>query len=94
VVAGWERAAGDGPVAINGEVRNDAPDEAAGVAVTVFLEDGTGKLLASAEADLSSTVLPAGRSGSFRAEFPDLFAFAKARFEVRGLHLLEEPQRD
>ncbi|HYU31189.1 MAG TPA: FxLYD domain-containing protein [Thermoanaerobaculia bacterium] len=92
-VASWERVAdpGDGHVVVTGTVRNDAPDEATGVAVTVLLYDETGKLLVSGEAVMSSTILPAGQSGSFRADFPDIFSFAATKFEARGMHILRRP---
>jgi len=92
-IASWERVAdpGDGHVVVTGSVRNDAPDEATGVAVTVLLYDETGKLLVSGEAVMSSTILPAGQSGTFRADFPDIFSFAAAKFEARGMHILRRP---
>lgn len=93
VVASWERlsAPGNGSVVIAGMVRNEAPDEAIGVAVTVLLYDETGKLLISGDAVLGSTVLPAGQSGSFRAEFPDVFSFAAVKFDARGMLILRKP---
>ncbi len=92
VVASWERVQGpNGHVVITGTVRNDAPDDALSVAVTVLLYDETGKLMLSGDAVLSSTVLPAGQTGSFRAEFPDVFTFAAVKFEPRGLHILSKP---
>jgi len=93
VVASWERlsAPGNGSVVIAGTVRNEAPDEATGVAVTVLLYDETGKLLISGDAILGSTVLPAGQSGSFRAEFPDVFSFAAVKFDARGMLILRKP---
>jgi len=92
-VASWDRIQdpGDRHVVVTGTVRNEAPDDATGVAVTVLLYDDTGKLLVSGEATLSSTILPAGQTGSFRADFPDVFAFAAAKFEARGLHILRKP---
>ena len=87
-VASWERAQSEnGHVVITGTVRNDAPDDVIGSVVTVLLYDETGKLLVSGDAVLSSTVLPAGQTGSFRAEFPDIFAFGAVKFEARGLHV-------
>ena len=93
VVASWERlsAPGNGSVVIAGMVRNEAPDEATGVVVTVLLYDETGKLLISGDAVLGSTVLPAGQSGSFRAEFPDVFSFAAVKFDARGMLILRKP---
>lgn len=91
VVASWERAEGpNGSVVIAGTVRNEAPDDATGSVVTVHLYDDTGKLIVSGDAVLSSTVLPAGQTGSFRAEFPDVFTFAAVKFEARGLHILRK----
>lgn len=92
VVASWQREQGpSGHVVITGAVRNDAPDDAMAVAVTVLLYDETGKLMLSGDAVLSSTILPAGQTGSFRAEFPDVFTFAAVKFEARGLHILSKP---
>jgi len=93
VVASWERIAapGNGSVVIAGTVRNDAPDEATGVLVTVLLYDETGKLLVSSDAVLSSTIVPAGQSASFRAEFPDVFSFAAVKFDARGMLILRKP---
>lgn len=92
VVASWERAqGGSGNVVIQGTVRNEAPDDATGAIVTVLLYDETGKLLVSGDAVLSSTILPAGETGSFRAEFPDVFSFAAVKFDARGMHVLRKP---
>lgn len=91
-VASWQRAEGpNGSVVITGTVRNDAPDQVIGSAVTVHLYDETGKLLVSGDAVLSSTVLPGGQTGSFRAEFPDVFTFAAVKFDARGLHVRSTP---
>lgn len=95
VVTSWERAQDPGGhVVLTGSVRNDAPNDATGVAVTVLLYDETGKLLVSGDAVLSSTVLPAGQSGSFRAEFQDVYTFAAAKFEARGMHILRKPDSE
>ena len=90
-ITSWERVQGSSHVVITGTVRNDAPTDATGVVVTVLLYDETGKLLISGDATLSSTILPAGQSGSFEADFPDIFTFAAAKFEARGLHILRKP---
>lgn len=92
VVASWERAQGsNGSVVITGTVRNDAPSDAISSAVTVLLYDETGKLIVSGDAVLSSTILPAGQTGSFRAEFPDVFTFGAVKFEAQGLHVQTKP---
>jgi hypothetical protein len=93
VIASWERlsAPGNGSVVIAGNVRNEAPDQATGVVVTVLLFDETGKLLVSGDAVLSSTIVPAGQSASFRAEFPEVFTFAAAKFDARGMLILRKP---
>jgi hypothetical protein len=91
-VASWQREQGpDNHVVITGTVRNDAPNDAMSVAVTALLYDENGKLLISGDAVLSSTILPAGQTGSFRADFPDVFTFAAVKFEARGLHILSKP---
>lgn len=89
-ITSWERAQGSSNVVITGTVRNDAPTDATGVVVTVLLYDETGKLLVSGDANLSSTILPAGQSGGFEASFPDVFTFAAVKFDARGLHVLRE----
>jgi hypothetical protein len=88
VVTSWERVLGSGHVVISGSLRNDAPYEASEVSVTVLLNGANGKLLASAEAVLSSTILPAGRNAGFQADFPDVFSCAAVKLEVRGVHLV------
>jgi hypothetical protein len=91
IIASWQRAQGSsGHVVITGTVRNEAANDSTGSVVTVLLYDETGKLLVSGDAVLSSTILPAGESGSFRAEFPDVFTFAAVKFEARGMHILRE----
>ena len=91
-IASWTREEGQGgSVVITGTVRNDAPDDSISTVVTVLLYDETGKLLISGDAVLSSTVLPAGETGSFRAEFPDVFAFAAVKFDARGMHIRSKP---
>lgn len=95
VVTSWERVADPGGhVVLTGTLRNDAPNDATGVLVSVLLYDETGKLIVSGNAVLSSTVLPAGQSGSFRAEFQDVYSFAAAKFEARGMHVLRKPDGD
>jgi hypothetical protein len=89
-IASWERSSSARNVVISGTVRNDAPSDATAVQVTVLLYDETGKLLVTGDAVLSSTILPAGQSGSFEANFPDVYTFAAAKFEARGLHILRK----
>ena len=89
-IASWERSSSARHVVISGTVRNDAPTDATGVQVTVLLYDETGKLLVTGDGVLSSTILPAGQSGSFEASFPDVYSFAAAKFEARGLHILRK----
>lgn len=89
-IASWERSSSARHVVISGTVRNDAPTDATAVQVTVLLYDETGKLLVTGDGVLSSTILPAGQSGSFEASFPDVYSFAAAKFEARGLHILRK----
>lgn len=89
-IASWERSSGTRHVVIRGTVHNEAPTDATAVQVTVLLYDETGKLLVTGDAVLSSTILPAGQSGGFEAGFPDVFSFAAAKFEARGLHILRK----
>jgi hypothetical protein len=89
-IASWERSSSARHVVISGTVRNDAPSDATAVQVTVLLYDETGKLLVTGDGVLSSTILPAGQSGSFEASFPDVYTFAAAKFEARGLHILRK----
>jgi len=93
VVAGWERgkAPGDGHLVITGTVRNTGTDQATAIGVSVWLFDEAGTLIGKGEAVLTSTVLPAGGTGGFTADFPGVFAFAAAKLDVRSHGLATKP---
>lgn len=72
---------GDG-LAFVGELRNASEHMALGVGVTVTLFDEEDEEIASADAVLTGTALPPGKSGGFRAEFPGVFHYVRADFDV------------
>jgi hypothetical protein len=85
VIGAWKRAerAGGG-VEIVGTVENRGGDIAADAAVTVRLYDEAGGLLATSSALLTSTSIKPRGAVEFRAAFPEVFAFAQARFQVKS----------
>lgn len=85
VIGAWKRAerAGGG-VEIVGTVENRGEDIAADTAVTVRLYDEAGELLATSSALLTSTSIKPRGAVEFRAAFPEVFAFAQARFQVKS----------
>jgi len=92
-VASWERgkAEDDGHVLITGAVRNPTSTQATSVTVVIRLFDETGKQIAQGEAVLTSTVIPAGGSAGFRADFAGLFSFAAAKLEAHSFNLSTKP---
>jgi len=92
-VASWERgkAEDDGHVLITGTVRNPTSAQATSVTVLIRLFDETGKQIAQGEAVMTSTVIPAGGSAGFRADFAGLFTFAAAKLEAHSFNLSTKP---
>lgn len=84
VVSTWSEVSevdGDG-LAFVGELRNTSEHMALGVGVTVTLFDEEDEEIASSDAVLTGTALPAGKSGGFRADFPGVFHYVRADFDV------------
>lgn len=84
VVSTWREVSeidGSG-LAFVGELRNTSEHMALGVGVTVTLFDEEDEEIASTDAVLTGTALPPGKSGGFRAEFPGIFHFVRADFDV------------
>lgn len=93
-VVGWEReqVGADGHVAITGTVRNDSESSVADVRVYVQLFDESGSAIGTAPAELTATALMPGQLAAFRADFPNLFAFATVKVDVRGVRLSIRPR--
>lgn len=98
VVETWqqqERAQGDG-LEIMGVLRNQSPDIATELGLTVSTLDETGATTGTAEAILTSTTLQPQGIMNFRAFLPGVFTFSSANFDVRskGLRLqTAEPKK-
>lgn len=93
VVAGYDKApTSDGSgVEIFGSLRNDSPNTATNIAVTVKLYGEDGGLLGTAEAQVSQGVLSPGASTNFRAPLPGIISFARAAFAVNSRGLVTKP---
>ncbi len=93
-VTSWEREddSVDRHVMITGAVRNTAAATAADSGLVVSLFDDGGGLIASVAAELATTVLPAGETTGFRADFPGVFAFAAVKFETSAMRLETAPE--
>jgi hypothetical protein len=92
----WREVGGPGGTGLEfvGDVRNLTDQTALGISVTVALLDETGEEVASAEALLTASALPPGRTAGFRASVPGRFHFAGVDFRARGELVLsggEEP---
>jgi hypothetical protein len=98
VVENWqqqERAQGDG-IEILGVLRNQSPDIATELGLTVSTLDETGATTGTAEAILASTTLAPRATVNFQAFLPGVFTFSSANFDVRskGLRLqTAEPKK-
>jgi hypothetical protein len=89
MVASWTRTKSpdDGHLVIRGTVRNSSADQAISAEVTAHLLDAHGVSVGSVEALLTSTVVPAGGTIGFVADFPGVFTFTATKFETRSLNL-------
>jgi hypothetical protein len=85
-VANWQREAdaADGHVVITGRVANSGTSVATGIELSVHVFDETGKRLATVPGSLTATALKPGQEGTFRADFPGLFAFSQVKFDVKS----------
>lgn len=77
---------------ISGIVRNNGPDLATAVQVTIRLYEEGGELLATQQAALDTRTLRPGQGTSFQAEIPAVNGFASAKFDVRSIPLVRRPQ--
>ena len=92
-VASWrqERDAERDLMKISGIVRNNGPDLATAVQVTIRLYEEGGKLLATQQAALDTRTLKPGQDTSFQAEIPAVNGFASAQFDARSIPLVRRP---
>lgn len=87
-VTSWDRTrAEDGHVVITGSLRNTSSSVVAGVRLTIRLIDETGTAIAEAPADLPAAALRGGEQVHFRADFFNVFGFATAQLEPKGVRL-------
>lgn len=93
-VADWkqERDAERDLMKISGIVRNNGPDLATAVQVTIRLYEEGGELLATQQAALDTRTLKPGQGTSFQAEIPAVNGFADAKFDVRSIPLVRRPE--
>lgn len=94
-VSNWDRAPdpGDGHVVITGTITNNATNTTAtGISLTVVLVDEAGNPLGTAQAIVTSNVLPPGQQSGFRAEFPSVFTFSNLKFEPKSVKLETAPE--
>lgn len=94
-VATWQkvdRAEKDG-IDVAGTLQNKGGDLQTDVALTVTLLDDGGGVLGTARATLDSDALPAQQTTPFKAAFPGVFTFARAKFDIQsaGLKLTMKP---
>ncbi len=93
-VASWkqERDAERDLMKISGIVRNNGPDLATAVQVTVRLYEEGGQLLATQQASLDTRTLRPGQDTSFQMEIPGVNGFASAQFDARSIPLVRRPE--
>lgn len=94
-VSNWDRTPdpGDGHVVITGTITNNASNTTAtGITLNVVLVDETGNPVGTAQAILTSNVLPPGQQSGFRAEFPGVFTFSNLKFEPKSIKLETAPE--
>ena len=84
---GWERRDHPDGLEIAGTLRNPGNEIAAEVGVTVRLYDETGALVATSEGRIGTPAIGPGATVAFRANFPGVFTYAEAKFDVRGYGL-------
>jgi hypothetical protein len=83
-VIDWDRNDLAQGLEVVGTLRNDTPDTATNVTLTVILFGADGKQVGRGAGVLASSLLPPGGTSTFRAEFPNLSAFSAAKFESDG----------
>lgn len=85
-IASWDQEAspdGEG-VIVSGILRNDGPEVASRIEVTVQILDPDGTILGTEPAQLTTTTLNSGETLNFRTLFRDVDGFDTARFEINN----------
>lgn len=85
-VSNWKKVdnpAGDG-IAIEGQIHNATHELMINASVNVQLLNETGEQVGTAQGLLSTTSVQPDGTTSFRANFPGVFTFKDARFQVNG----------
>jgi hypothetical protein len=88
-VSNWKKLdipSGDG-IAVEGQIHNTTKDMMINTSVEVQLFNEAGERVGTAPGLLTSTSVQPDGTVSFRANFPGIFTFADARFQVNGLPL-------
>jgi hypothetical protein len=88
-VSSWKKLdipSGEG-IAIEGQVHNTTKDMMINASVDVQLFNEAGERVGTAQGLLTSTSIQPDGSVSFRANFPGVFTFSDAKFQVNGLPL-------
>jgi hypothetical protein len=96
VVSDWkklDRPTGDG-IAVEGSVHNTTGDMMVNASVDVQIFNDTGERVGTAPGLLTSSSIQPDGTVQFRANFPGVFTFATAKFEVNGLPLNMSPAPD
>jgi hypothetical protein len=86
VISDWKRVdspAGDG-ISVEGIVHNTTGEVMINTSVEVQLYNEVGDRVGTASGLLASTSITADGTTQFRANFPGVFTFASAKFEVNG----------
>lgn len=88
-VSTWKKLdipTGDG-IAIEGQIHNTTKDMMINASVEVQLYNEAGERVGTAQGLLTSTSVAPDGTASFRANFPGVFTFTDAKFQVNGLPL-------
>jgi hypothetical protein len=88
-----ERPSGDG-IAVEGSIHNTTGDIMINASVDVQIFNETGDRVGTAPGLLTSTSIQPDGTVQFRANFPGVFTFATAKFNVNGLPLNMSPPAD
>jgi hypothetical protein len=92
-VSNWKKMdspAGDG-ITIEGQIHNTGRELMINASVDVQLFNESGDRVGSAQGLLTSTSLQPDATASFRANFPGVFTFTEAKFQVNGQPLTVVP---
>jgi hypothetical protein len=87
VISDWKRVdnpSGDG-ISVEGTLHNSTNEAMINASVEVQLYNEVGDRIGTASGLLASTSIKADGTVEFRANFPGVFTFASAKFEVGGL---------